>query len=328
MSSQSEDAGVARDAKFMINPYVRVIQCGNNEVLVKHGSRSRFSELIRDDAKSGLLARILRALSKPVSFVDLEESGVVNESNTEDVANLVHYLLERKIAISPSEHLPWVYFSMQPGGVSTDALGAKRVGMVGSGFLGARIAQELARARIKEVILLDDRKAGPRDATCFECGSDLVKDGRRHVDVAQEILKSTGYESTRKFDAPMSDEEALRDVFEQSDVVITALEWFSPNTLHAVNAAALEAGKPWMSVYFDGSEALIGPIYVPGETPCYNEFELQNEACVTLQDDYHVYKDSLLDEGAKGRRKNRFRFSLHGFDGVVPFGQAAVTGDA
>ena len=68
MSSQSEDAGVARDAKFMINPYVRVIQCGNNEVLVKHGSRSRFSELIRDDAKSGLLARILRALSKPVSF--------------------------------------------------------------------------------------------------------------------------------------------------------------------------------------------------------------------------------------------------------------------
>ena len=31
---------------------------------------------------------------------------------------------------------------------------------------------------------------------------------------------------------------------------------------------------------------------------------------------------------AKGRRKNRFRFSLHGFDGVVPFGQAAVTGDA
>ena len=30
----------------------------------------------------------------------------------------------------------------------------------------------------------------------------------------------------------------------------------------------------------------------------------------------------------KGRRKNRFRFSLHGFDGVVPFGQAAVTGDA
>ena len=234
-----------------------------------------------------------------MSFVDLEESGVVNESNTEDVANLVHYLLERKIAISPSEHLPWVYFSMQPGGVSTDALGAKRVGMVGSGFLGARIAQELARARIKEVILLDDRKAGPRDATYFECGSDLVKDGRRHVDVAQEILKSTGYESTRKFDAPMSDEEALRDVFEQSDVVITALEWFSPNTLHAVNAAALEAGKPWMSVYFDGSEALIGPIYVPGETPCYNEFELQNEACVTLQDDYHVYKDSLLDEGAK-----------------------------
>ena len=24
--------------------------------------------------------------------------------------------------------------------------------------------------------------------------------------------------------------------------------------------------------------------------------------------------------GAKGRRKNNFRFSLHGFDGVVPFG--------
>ena len=30
----------------------------------------------------------------------------------------------------------------------------------------------------------------------------------------------------------------------------------------------------------------------------------------------------------KGRRKNRFRFSLHGLDGVVPFGQEVVLGDA
>ena len=31
---------------------------------------------------------------------------------------------------------------------------------------------------------------------------------------------------------------------------------------------------------------------------------------------------------AKGRRKNNFRFSLHGFDGVVPFGEEAVRCDA
>ena len=36
----------------------------------------------------------------------------------------------------------------------------------------------------------------------------------------------------------------------------------------------------------------------------------------------------FANAATKGRRKNRFRFSLHGFDGVVPFGQAAVTGDA
>ena len=38
---------------------------------------------------------------------------------------------------------------------------------------------------------------------------------------------------------------------------------------------------------------MIGPIYVPGDTACYNEFEIQNEACIARQDDYHVYKDSL-----------------------------------
>src|SRR5439155_8319123 len=79
--------------------------------------------------------------------------------------------------------------------------------------------------------------------------------------------------------------------------VVVALESYSPQVLHAANAVALAMEKPWLSVFSDGSQAFIGPVYVPGETPCYAEFELQSEATVALRDDFLVYKETVVADG-------------------------------
>jgi bacteriocin biosynthesis cyclodehydratase domain-containing protein len=51
-----------------------------------------------------------------------------------------------------------------------------------------------------------------------------------------------------------------------------------------------------VSLYTDGSEALVGPLYVPGETCCYNEFEIQHEATlVGMKDNYLLYKEALSE---------------------------------
>ncbi len=38
---------------WILNPYLHVIRCSANEFVVRHGGRSRFSQIIRDDGRTG-----------------------------------------------------------------------------------------------------------------------------------------------------------------------------------------------------------------------------------------------------------------------------------
>jgi thiazole/oxazole-forming peptide maturase SagC family component len=280
--------------RLVINPYVRVTYCGNNEVLVKHGSRSRFSQVIRDEGRTKLLGRVLRGLRRPGSLADLVKSEQVREAETADADRLVEYLVEQHILIPPDEYLPHVYFAMQYGGEGVDALRNRTVGMLGTGSLGSRIARELGRMQVKELVLLDARPAETHDRAYFDLPASAMQAGGPYAAMTQKALEADGYPAARIVEGALEDPKALTDVFDQCDFVVVALEWASPTVLHEANQVALAMGKPWMSVYVDGSEALIGPLYVPGETICYNEFEIQNEAAVSLHDDFLLHKETLV----------------------------------
>lgn len=293
-----------RDCQLVLNPHLRVVQCGNDELLVKHGLRSRFSTLLRDDGRTGLLAVVVRAFREPSTLADLERAGAVSSSRLTDAAALIEQLVAQKVLMRPADYLPHVYLSMRFGDASAAALDAASVGIVGCGPLGSRMARELARVRVDRLVLLDDRAARREDAAYFDCATRIVEPGAAFVQITTQSLHEIGYASASPVHAALHDEAGLTRVFGQCGFVLVALERYSPSVLHAANRAALAAGRPWMSVYFDGSEAVIGPIYVPGETACYNEFEIQNEACIAGQDDYHVYKNSLAEPAtlADGRR--------------------------
>lgn len=293
MVSDTNTRNDTRTRPLVLNPHLRIVQCGNDELLVKHGFRSRFSTLLRDDGRTGLLAVVLRAFREPSTLADLECSGTVPESRRTDASSLVEQLVSQQVLIQPTDYLPQVYLSMRFGAAGVAALEPSAVGLVGCGHLGSRIARELAGVRVDRMILLDDRVARREDAAYFDCANRLAKPGTAFVEVTTHSLNEIGYTSASSVLGPMHDDAGLASVFDQCGFVLVALERFSPSVLHAANRAAIAAGRPWMSVYFDGSEAVIGPLYVPGDTACYNEFEIQNEACIARQDDYHVYKESL-----------------------------------
>ncbi len=298
MLTDMNDSDDIRDRPLVLNPHLRVVQCGNDELLVKHGFRSRFSTLLRDDGRTGLLAVVLRAFREPSTLADLERSGAVSSSRVTDATSLLEQLVSQKVLIRPADYLPRVYLSMRFGDAGAAALEPACIGIVGCGPLGSRMAQELARMRVDRLVLLDDRAARRDDAAYFDCATRLVEPGAAFVQITARALQEIGYTRASPAHAPLHDDNALTRYFEQCGLVLVALERYSPSVLHAANRAALDTGRPWMSVYFDGSEAVIGPIYAPGETACYNEFEIQNEACIARQDDYHVYKDSLTPPAA------------------------------
>lgn len=279
---------------LMMNPHVRIIHCSDSEIMVKHGSRSRFSQIIRDEGHTKLLGKILRNLKEPSSLEAIWEKGYLADHELEDAVRLVEYLLNEEVLIEPDSYLPHVYLSMRFG-KGVQKIAARTVGMVGSGFVGSRIARELSRLKVREIVILDDRRIQPTDVTYLDLNVEGYDPGEKFGEVVTRDLSARNESTVRWMDRPMDDPQALGELFEQADFVVVALESYSPRVFHTVNEVAVVTGKPWMSAFFDGSEAIIGPIYVPGETPCYNEFEIQQEAVIGLKEDYIVYKEELLE---------------------------------
>ena len=286
---------------FCVNPYLCITRCSNDEILVKHGSRSRFSRVIRDDGRSNLLGKIVGRLRTAASLTDLLAEGTLSHEEQENAIALVNYLVQEHVLISPDEYLPHVYLSMHFGTQATQ-ISSRTLGFVGAGALAMRIAREMGRLKPKAMILLDDRTITASDRLYFDSPPQTLAETTPYVQVVADDLNAYGYREVSSVEASLSDRRALTDLFEQSDFVVAALEWFSPGTLHAVNEVALEMRKPWISVYPDGSEALLGPIYVPGETHCYSEFEIQREANISLRDEYLLYKETLLESTDSGHQ--------------------------
>ncbi len=94
------------------------------------------------------------------------------------------------------------------------------------------------------------------------------------------LLRASGLEQVGalEWDAGRSDAEAV-------ELVIAAPEPGELPLLEQWNLTALSAGRPWLSVLpFDGRIAAVGPLYIPGQTCCYECFRRRRAANVTMSE--------------------------------------------
>jgi oxazoline/thiazoline synthase len=97
------------------------------------------------------------------------------------------------------------------------------------------------------------------------------------ADLLHGYLSDAGVATGRaaSLDRPGPPRAALEAAWGAGDLLVVALERFSPATLDAANALALARRRPWVATYSDGPLVVVGPIYVPGETGCWAELETQ-----------------------------------------------------
>lgn len=79
----------------------------------------------------------------------------------------------------------------------------------------------------------------------------------------------------------------------EAGVIAVVGDVLDPALCLDLNALALEYRVPAVYAHVDGTEAVIGPFVIPGETACYLCHDLQDEGARHLRDEYIVYKDSL-----------------------------------
>ena len=290
-------APALRDRTLVLNPALHVIHCGEDEVLVIHGARSDFRRSIRDDGRTRVLGRVVEALSQPTSLAALVQDGAIADDDEPAAMELLEHLLDEHVVVGADETPTGAYLAALHG--TGSPLAAATVGMVGTGFLGARVAEELARSGVGRLVLLDDRQVAAGDAEArllsvdAQAGDDYVRALERH-------LSGLGFSEVEVVDGALHDGDALASVFETSDFVVVAADTFASRLFHQADIASIEFDTPWVSAYLDGSEACVGPFYVPGETACYNEFEIQNEASLSIKPaDYYMYKEALNKGGLR-----------------------------
>jgi thiazole/oxazole-forming peptide maturase SagC family component len=288
---------------LVLNPYLTVIRCSDDEILVRHGTRSKYSEIIRNDGGNGLLGRLLPHFCKPVLLLNLIREASIPEEEEKDTLEVIEYLAKRNVLVDPSWDLAQQYSDTILGSTfsGVNRLNDVVIGLVGCGQLGTKIGEELAVVQPKGFVLLDPRPLH-QSRWNSKIGTTSSPDAKLDATLLDRLNKLHLSQLDIIAADDIVDEVALRKVFDTSNFVLVCYESFSPTLLHAANEQAIRSGTPWMSVYFDGSEAIIGPTYVPGQSACYQEFETQSESTLSFKDAYRIYKtvskEQIINTGA------------------------------
>jgi len=279
--------------KLVVNPYIKVVLCSEDEVLIKHSTKSHFSLLVRDEKQTRLLWKIIKNFKIPTSVEELISKDIIKQKESKEALNLVESLFLKNILIKPSEDITNLYFKTIFK--SETQLSQYTIGMIGVGYLGFRILFELLKLGIKKITFCDERNVKNAELEANFFGLNNLRDNESYVTTITSYLSSLGYDFPGK-ELKLDDEEGIISIFKNVDFGIVSLEFFSPTIFHTINKIAISTKKPWVLVYVDGSEGIIGPIIIPGETACHSEVEVQREATIRFKDEYLLYKEYLEEE--------------------------------
>ncbi|GAA4710290.1 TOMM precursor leader peptide-binding protein [Phytohabitans rumicis] len=277
------------EQRFVLNPYVTVVRCTDDEVLYRHGARSAYSRMLRDEGRRRVLGPVLAAFDRPRSRAETAAELADPAGATE----VLDKLIDDGVLVAEDSALSAMYLQMLTGAAPT-GLAAATVGVAGLGGIGGQVARQLAALGAGAVVGLDDRPVGAADQAFLRGTIGTAGEvGRPIAEAFERATVAAGFDNVTTRPQSIEDTEALADLIDEADLTVVALEAFAPGLLHRVNELAVAAEKPWLPVYADGSELVVGPLVVPGRSACYNEFEIQHESSRALRTEYLLYKEEL-----------------------------------
>ena len=277
------------DVPISIAEGLDIVIISDYEVLIQFGTRSRPSELLRDDQLGGLLGEVMRRLLRgPKIFPELVDG--LNAADCAEASALVEDLLQRGILVDAAKKPVEQYLRYTHTGEGS--LSTLRVCLIGTGPIGVRMAQSLLQQGLGHLSLLDDR---PPDDLWYQFlplgfTGKRVRSGAVHA-VLGERLRAMGHEGVVCLEGGFS-LEALETATTETDLVVVALEQPALRLSHLVNRYCVRHEKPWLLLTIDGNFGLVGPLFVPVHTCCFNDYSTLADAATpnrSMADKYRRY---------------------------------------
>ena len=288
---------VDRDSNFVVDVcaglYLFVLS--DDEILVQFGTRSTPSELIRDTDLTGVLGRLIGRLQAdgPALLDDLIATVPANKRL--DARSAIDDLLSRGFLTQAGSAPVDQYLRFTLTGETS--LAAYRLSLIGCGPIGVLVAEALVQHGIGGLYLLDPR---PTDkvwrAYCAERLGDSVQ-SPAHLALAAR-LRNAGCSNVSAASDERLAAASIEQAVDTADFVVVALEQPDLRTCHMVNRLCIRQETPWLLATIDGNNGLVGPLFVPGHTACYNCYQTLAWAATPSPVMARRYRQHLLQRDA------------------------------
>jgi bacteriocin biosynthesis cyclodehydratase domain-containing protein len=265
------NGGVTENTLLGVAEGLDLVFISDNELLIQFGTRSRPSELLRDADLTGVLKKTVgRLLQAPATLAELLEG--VEEKDRADTRKLLNDLIGRGIITDLRRTPVQQYLRYTLTGEST--LEERSVGLIGTGPIGVRIAHSLLLHGISRLLLLDDRKPDELWRSFLPLDRQSVE-GASHTssEVLRDALLAAGHQGVQDLPGRL-DPAGIEAAVVKSDFSVVALEQPNLRLAHLVNRFCIRHRKPWMLTTIDGNFGLVGPLFLPLHTACYNDYQV------------------------------------------------------
>jgi bacteriocin biosynthesis cyclodehydratase domain-containing protein len=252
-----------------------IVVISNDEVLIQYGTRSRPSELLRDTDLKGFVGAIMASVLRGPATVDQLIARVRQEDRGEAL-DFITDLIARGILTDARRDPVGQYLGYTF--VGKGGLSDKTIGVIGLGPIGIRIAFSLLQHGAGKVLLLDDRAVDPTWLNFVPLVPATEKGPAQKVSaVVSDYLVACECDRAEVIAEPMN-AAGLEQVVKRANLVILALEHPTISLPHLLNRLCLRNRTPWMLVAIDGNYGLVGPLFIPAKTACYNDYRTLSDA--------------------------------------------------
>lgn len=284
--TENNNINLTLNDRITIASGISVIIINDNEIMVKHGTHSSPSLIIRDTDLRGILGLTMsKLLNNDIKYDDL--FSFFDQKEHEDLKKTIFDLYKRGIIVKSNTNPVYQYLKYNLN--KETSLSSFTITIAGANTIGTEIAIDLLRSGIGHIILFD--------GTLSDGKSNAAQGSERNIDTIAEktrkYLIKLGHTNSKVVKGSFDDYSQIEKIFDLSDFLVLSIDRPNPRIYNIFNRIALKKNKLWMISTIDGSRGIIGPTFIPFESACYGDYSRQVEAGIVDTNMYNIYRQFL-----------------------------------
>ncbi|MFN0087838.1 MAG: TOMM precursor leader peptide-binding protein [Blastocatellia bacterium] len=194
---------------------------------------------------------------------------------------------------------------------SQAALKNASVTVLGLGRIGSLVASNLLSSGVGHLHLVDSREVEEHDIGPVYGQKEI---GRRRTEALSGQLNALNPFVRLTTATPGGDSrEEIGRAIQGGDFVVVCEDDLAVRIYETVNEICLQKRIKWLAVNLSRQQGLIGPMVIPGETPCYRCYKLREKSNAAHIAEYEVFDDYLRNNPNHKVRQG----SLRPFDSLI-----------